>query len=32
LIVKKKPLGIVSGILGAVATAEMVRVLYFLPL
>jgi hypothetical protein len=32
LIVKKKPLGIVSGILGAVATAEMIRVLYFMPL
>jgi hypothetical protein len=32
LIAKKKPLWIVSGILGALATAEMIRVLYFMPL
>ena len=32
LIVKRKPLWIVSGILGALATAEMIHVLYFMPL
>ncbi len=32
LIVKKKPLWIISIILGAVATAEMIRVLNFMPL
>jgi len=32
LLVKKKPLWIVSGILGVLATAEMLRVLYFMPL
>jgi hypothetical protein len=32
LIVKKESLWIASGILGVLATAEMVRVLYFLPL
>ncbi len=32
LIVKKKPLWIVSGVLGTLATAEMVQVLYFMPL
>jgi len=32
LIVKKKPLWIVSGLLGALATAEMIHVLYFMPL
>ena len=32
LIVKKKPLLIVSSILGALATAQMIYVLYFLPL
>ena len=31
LIVKKKPLWIVSGILGALATAQMIYVLYLLP-
>ena len=32
LIVKKKPLWIVSSILGALATAQMIYVLYFLPM
>lgn len=32
LIVKKKPLWIVSGLLGTLATAEMIHVLYFMPL
>jgi hypothetical protein len=32
LIVKKKPLWIVAGLLGALATAEMIHVLYFMPL
>lgn len=32
LIVKKKPLWIVSTVLGALATAQMIYVLYFLPL
>ena len=32
LIVKKKPLWIISIILGALATAEMIRVLHFMPL
>ena len=32
LIVKKKPLWIASGILGALATAEMIHVLFFMPL
>jgi len=32
LIVKKKPLWIASGLLGAAATAQMIYVLYFLPL
>jgi len=32
LIVKKKPLWIVSGILGALATAQMIYVFYFMPL
>ena len=32
LIVKKKPLWIVSTILGALAAAQMIYVLYFLPL
>ncbi len=32
LIVKKKPLWIVSSILGALATAQMIYVLYFIPL
>jgi len=32
LIVKKKPLWVVSSLLGGVATAEMIRVLYFMPL
>ena len=32
LIVKKKPLWIVSSILGGLATAQMVHVLYFMPL
>ena len=32
LIVKKKPLWIVSSVLGALATAQMIYVLYFHPL
>ncbi len=32
LIVKKKPLWIVASLLGALATAEMIHVLYFMPL
>jgi hypothetical protein len=32
LIVKKKPLWIVSSVLGALATAQMIYVLYFIPL